>query len=331
MDCAQKMFDEIPIPDVVQWDVLINGYARCNLENEALRVFQYMFVRRVEPDNFCVTTALMVCAQSGALWQGKWIHEYIKKKSLGFDVFIGTALVDMYAKCGCINMAVEVFEGMPKRNAFSWAAMIRGFAIHGYAKEAINFLERMQVEDRLRPDGVVLLGVLMACTHGGLIEEGRFLLENMEARYGVVARHEHYSCVVDLLCRAGKWDEAITLINKMPMKPLPSVWGAVLSSCRTHKNVELAELAVNELLQLANGDRAEEEAAYVQLSNVYSSVEKDEYACKIRRRFGELGMKKPPGCSMIEVDGMANEFVSGDVSHKNLAQIQEILETIPLF
>ncbi|KAF2308674.1 hypothetical protein GH714_012126 [Hevea brasiliensis] len=328
MDDAHKTFDEIPYPDVVQWNVLMNGYARCNLASEALRVFRYMFVIGVEPDEFCVTTALMACAQSGALGQGKWIHEYIKKKSLDFDVFVGTALVDMYAKCGCLYLAVEVLEGMPKRNAFSWAAMIGGFAMHGYASEAIRCLERMQVEDGLKPDGVVLLGVLTACTHAGLQEEGLLLLDNMKARFGILPRHEHYSCVVDLLCRAGRWDDALARIRRMPMKPLASVWGAVLSSCRTHKNVELAELAVKELVQLDNGDIAEEAAAFVQLTNIYLSAEKGEEACKIRRMFGERGMNKPPGCSMIEVDGISNEFVSGDVSHKDLPQMLAILELL---
>lgn len=325
---ARKTFDEIPLPDVVQWNVLMSGYARCNLASEALNAFRYMFVMGVEPDEFCVTTALMACAQSGALVQGKWIHEYIKKKSLEFDVFVGTALVDMYAKCGCLYMAVEVFEGMPKRNAFSWAAMIGGFAMHGHAREAIHCLERMQVEDRLKPDGVVLLGVLVACTHAGLQEEGLFLLDNMKARYGIMPRHEHYSCVVDLLCRAARWDEALALIKRMPMKPLASVWGAVLSSCRTHKNVELAELAVKELVKLDNGDITEEAAALVQLTNIYLSAEKGEKACTLRRTFGERRMNKPPGCSMIEVNGISNEFVSGDVSHKDLPQILAILELL---
>ncbi|EEF44993.1 pentatricopeptide repeat-containing protein, putative [Ricinus communis] len=328
MSDAHKMFDEIHRPDVIQWNVLMNGYIESNLESEALRVFRFMFVKGVEPDEFCVTTALAACAKSGALWQGKWIHEYVKKTTLGFDVFIGTALVDMYAKCGWINMAVQVFEEMPKRSAFSWAAMIGGYAIHGYAREAIHYLERMHAEDGLRPDGVVLLGVLTACTHAGLQEEGRFLLDNMKARYGIVPRHEHYSCVVDLLCRAGRWDEALALIKRMPMKPLASVWGAVLSSCRTHKNAELAEFAVQELLQLENGNGNEEDAAFVQLWNIYLSTGRGEDASKIHRLIGERGLKKTPGCSMIEVNGMVNEFVSGDVSNKDVAQMHAILELL---
>ncbi|KAK9272824.1 hypothetical protein L1049_003202 [Liquidambar formosana] len=317
LDDARKVFDDIPNPDVIQWNVLINGYVRCGLASEALNVFGDMLISEVEPDEYCVTTGLTACSKLGALWQGKWIHEYVKKrKGLELDVFVGTALVDMYAKCGSIDMAVEVFEGMPKRSIFSWAAMIGGFAVHGSARKAIHCLERMQVEDGLMPDGVVLLGVIIACTHAGLQEEGQYLLDNMKALYGIVPKHEHYSCVVDLLCRAGRLDEALQLIRRMPMKPLASVWGALLSGCRIRNNVDLAELAVRELLLIENGGGSEEDGAYVQLSNIYLAARQCEDASRIRRLIGDRGIKKTPGCSTIEVDGEVNEFVSGDVSHQ---------------
>ncbi|KAF5749028.1 putative pentatricopeptide repeat-containing protein [Tripterygium wilfordii] len=328
MSDAKKVFGEIPLPDMVQWNVLMNGYIRCDSATESSRVFQVMLVQGTEPDEYCCTTALTACAQSGALWQDKWIHEYMRRQGFDLDVFSGTDLVDMYAKCGCIDLAVEVFEGMSKRNVFSWAAMIGGFAVHGYARKALDALEKMQVEDRIKPDGVVILGVLMACTHAGLQVEGQSLLENMEARYGIVPQHEHYSCVVDLLCRKGQLDEALHLIRRMPMKPLASVWGALLSSCQTHKDVKLAILAAKELLELDNTGVAKEDVAYVQLSNVYFSAEKNEDACRIRKMIDDRGLKKTPGCSMIEVDGMASEFLSGDVSHPLIPHIHAMLELL---
>ncbi|KAF8390292.1 hypothetical protein HHK36_024817 [Tetracentron sinense] len=310
---ARKLFDEILQPEVIQWNVLMNGYLRRDLASEALNVFRGMMLSEVEPDEFCLATGLTACAHSGALQQGMWIHEYIKKRNwIMEDVFVGTALVDMYAKCGCIDKAVESFEGLSKRNLFTWAAVIGGFAVHGFAREAIHCLERMQEEDGLRPDGVVILGVLTACTHAGFEEEGRFLLDNMEAQYGVVPKHEHYSCTVDLHCRAGRLDDAFSLIRRMPMKPLASVWGSLLSGCRSHGNVELAELAVDELLQIEPGNRAEEDAAYVQLSNIYMGARRYEDARRIRRMMGNKGISKTPGCSVIEVDGKVNEFVAGD-------------------
>ncbi|XP_042510667.1 pentatricopeptide repeat-containing protein At3g28660-like isoform X2 [Macadamia integrifolia] len=321
---ARKVFDEIPNRDVIQWNVLMNGYLRFGFASEGLDVFRSMLLSGILPDEFCVATALTACAQSGALQQGIWIHEYIKKtKGFAMDFFVGTALVDMYAKCGCIDKAVEAFEEMPKRNVFSWAAMIGGFALHGFAREALHCLQRMQEVDGLRPDGVVLLGVLTACTHAGLIEEGRLLLDSMEAVYGVAPKHEHYSCTVDLLCRAGRLDEALELIKRMPMKPLASVWGSLLSNCKSHGNVELAELAVEELL--AN---KEDDGAYVQLSNIYLGARRPNDARRIRMMIGDKGIKKTPGSSVIEVNGVVNEFVAGDVGHYLRHEIHEMLNLL---
>lgn len=332
LEDARKVFDEITDVDVVQCTVLMTGYIQLGLAAEGLSVFQDMLMCEIEPDEFCVTTALTACADLGALVQGKWIHEYVKKREeLVADAFVGTALVDMYVKCGCIDTAVEVFERMPARSVCSWAAMIGGFAIHGQARKAVEYLERMQVEDGLKPDGVALLGVLAACTHAGLHKEGQFLLDNMEARYGVVPKHEHYSCMVDLLCKAGQLEKAFELIKRMPMKPLASVWGALLSGCRNHNNVDLAEVAVKEILLIEKGDRAEEDGAYVQLWNIYFAAGKCEDAVRIRKKIGDRGLKKKPGCSMIEVDGVVNEFVSGDVSHPHIAKIHATLELVSLY
>ncbi|XP_010252255.1 PREDICTED: putative pentatricopeptide repeat-containing protein At3g28640 isoform X2 [Nelumbo nucifera] len=308
LDGAQNVFDEIQKKDAIQWNVLINGYLRWVSASEALNIFRNMF-SDVKPDEFCIATGLTACAHSGALQQGIWIHEYIKKRdAFTEDVFVGTALVDMYAKCGCIDKAVEAFRCMPKRNVFSWAAMIGGYAVHGFAKEALHCLEKMQEEDELMPDGVVLLGVLTACKHAGLLEEGLFLLNHMESKYGVVPKHEHYSCTVDLLCRAGRLDEALKLIRRMPMKPLASVWGSLLSGCSMRGNVELAELAVEELLQLEQ-DALEEDGAYVQLSNIYLGARRSEDAQRIRRLIGDMGIKKTPGCSVIENIHLLENYV----------------------
>lgn len=329
LDDARKVFDDITHVDVIQCNILINGYVKSNMGSEAFGVLRAMLERGIEPDEFCLTTGLTACTQLGALEQGKWIHEYVRRRRnlmMVPDVFILTALVDMYSKCGCIEMAVEVFRSIPKRNKFSWAAMIGGYAVHGRAKEAIECLDKMQREDGINPDGIVILGVLAACKHAGLLKEGEFLLDNMETLYGVVPEHEHYSCVVDLLCRAGQLGEALELIVRMPMKPLASVWGALLSGCRLHNNVILAELAVKELLgEVEDKNEAEEDGAYVQLSNIYLATRKCDDARRIRRMIGDKGLKKIPGCSSIEIDGVFHDFVSGDVSHSRLSEIHLVL------
>ncbi|KAF6154126.1 hypothetical protein GIB67_016378 [Kingdonia uniflora] len=221
----------------------------------------------IELEEFCVAIGIAACAHSGALGQGMWIHEYIRKMGLfGEDLFVGTSLVDMYAKCGCIKRLGEVFEGLFKRNEYSWVAMIGGFSLHGLANQAICSLERMVKEDGVCPNGFVLLGVLTACTHAGLDEEGTNLLEHMEGRYGVVPKHEHYSCTVNLLYMAGRLDKALELIRRMIMKPLALVWGALLSACSIKGNVELAELVAKELLDLepSNGVGVGKDVTYVQ-------------------------------------------------------------------
>ncbi|KAK9090608.1 hypothetical protein Sjap_023785 [Stephania japonica] len=328
---ARKVFDEIPQRDAVHWNVLVSAYLKCGLAGEALGLFRAMLGCSgvVVVDEFCVATGLAACAQSGALTQGMWIHQYVRERGgFGEDVFVGTALVDMYAKCGCIADSVKVFEEMPKRNVFSWSAMIGAFALHGFAREAFLCLDRMVKEDGIRPDSVVLLGTLTACTHGGLEEEGWFLLENMEALYGVVPKHGHYGCMVDLLCRAGRLDEAFALIKRMPMRPLASVWGALLSACRIGSNVELAEIAVEELLRLEHDNGCEEDGAYVQLSNIYLGANRVDDARRIRKLMGERGIKKTPGCSAVEVDGEVSEFVSGDVVHRRRIEISAVLELL---
>ncbi|XP_077209948.1 putative pentatricopeptide repeat-containing protein At3g28640 [Tasmannia lanceolata] len=319
---AHHVFDEIPQRDSVLWNVLINGYLRCGLSSVALGLFRDMLVSDTVPDEFCVATALTACAHSGALLQGAWIHDYARKNGFSNDVFIGTSLVDMFAKCGCIEKAINVFDEMPERNVFSWAAMIGGYAMHGFANEALGCLESMEKQDGLRPDGVVLLEVLTACSHAGLRDKGYHVLLSMGARYGVMPKHEHYSCMVDLLCRAGELDEAFRLIQRMPMRPLASVWGALLSGSRIYGETELAELAAEELLLLErDGVVEEDDGVYVQLSNVYLGASRQEDAHRIRKMMGNRGIKKTPGCSVIEVDGELNEFVAGDDAHPLRLQI----------
>lgn len=308
----------------------MNGYLRRDIPSQALHLFDQLIVSGVELDEFVLTTALTACAHAGALDQGIWIHEYIRKKggvALLNDPHICTTLVSMYAKCGCIDKAVEVFDGVPQRSSFLWAAMIGGFAMHGFAREAVVCLQRMQVEDGLQPDGIALLGVLSACCHAGLVEEGRLLLDQMQSQYGIPPKHEHYSCTVDLLCRVGRLEEAMELIKSMPMRPLASVWGSLLAGCRTYNNVELAELAVEELLRMeAELGSGVADGVHVQLWSLYMKANRQEDASRIRKLMSGGETKKAPGCSVIEVDGLANSFVSADQGHPLRIRIYEILD-----
>ncbi|BAF13100.1 Os03g0735200, partial [Oryza sativa Japonica Group] len=226
-DDARRVFDELPRREAIHYDLVIGAYARAGMAAEGLGVFRAMFMDGVAPDAVVLTTAITACAQAGALECGEWVHRYVERSApelLG-DAFVGSALVSMYAKCGCLEQAVRVFDGMPERNDYVWGTMVGAFAVHGRAEEAVSCLDRMAREDGVRPDGVAVLGALSACAHAGKVDDGLRLLREMSRRYGVAPGHEHYACTVDMLCRVDRLEDAVALIETMPMAPLASVWG----------------------------------------------------------------------------------------------------------
>ncbi|CAA7404106.1 unnamed protein product [Spirodela intermedia] len=324
---AHNLFDEIPRRDVVHWDVLMSGYLRRGLPCEALQLFRRLLLSGAQPDEVALTTALAACARAGTLREGRWIHCYLRDNAGELrtdDAHICAALVTMYAKCGSLDAAREVFETAPRRCRFLWSALIGGLAVHGLAEEAVGCLRGMQEQDGLRPDGVALLGALSACAHAGKAEEGRRLLAEMEALYGVSPRHEHYACAVDMLCKVGRLEEAVELARAMPMRPLASVWGSVLAGCRAGGAVELAELAVAEL------EKIEEElgagaadGAHVQLWSIYMGANRVEDAQRTRKALGGRPGRKTTGRSEIELDGVVSSFVSGDGEHPLRERIYE--------
>uniref|UniRef100_A0A0D9XLU6 Pentacotripeptide-repeat region of PRORP domain-containing protein n=1 Tax=Leersia perrieri TaxID=77586 RepID=A0A0D9XLU6_9ORYZ len=323
-DDARRVFDELPKREAIHYDLVIGAYTRAGMAAEGLGVFREMFVDGVVPDAIVLTTAIAACAQAGALECGEWAHWYVERTApelLG-DAFVGSALVSMYAKCGCLEKAVRVFDGMPERNDYVWGTMVGAFAVHGMADEAVACLDRMASEDGVRPDNVALLGALSACAHAGRVEEGLVLLCEMRRRYGVAPGHEHYSCTVDMLCRVGRLEDAVALIETMPMPPLASVWGSVLSGCRMHGNVELAEVAAAELGKLGAGA---DEGIYVQLSNIYLDANRKDDARRVRKMIGNRGIRKVAAYSAVEVDGVVSSFVADDQAHQRRVEIWEVL------
>ncbi|XP_066364406.1 putative pentatricopeptide repeat-containing protein At3g28640 isoform X2 [Miscanthus floridulus] len=336
-DLARRVFDELPRREAIHYDLLIGSYARAGAPAEGLAVFRAMFAAAADddddddgvvvPDAVVLTTAVAACAQAGALDHGAWVHRYVERTSLGLlaDAFLGSALVGMYAKCGCLDDAVRVFDGMPERNAYVWGTMVGALAVHGMAAEAVACLDRMAREDGARPDGVAVLGALSACAHAGNVEEGLRLLREMRPRYGVVPGHEHYSCAVDMLCRVGRLEDAVGLVETMPMAPLASVWGSVLAGCRSYGNVELAEVAVRELEKLGG---TADEGVYVQLSNIYLDANRKDDARRVRKLIGSRGIKKVPAYSAVEVNGEVSSFVADDQAHPRRFEIWEVLRLL---
>lgn len=318
---ARRLFDRMQSRDVVAWSAMISGYTQADQCQEALALFSEMQVSEVEPNDVTMVSVLSACAVLGALETGKWVHSYIRKKHLPLTVALGTALVDFYAKCGCIDSAVEAFESMPVKNSWTWTALIKGMASNGRGREALELFSSMR-KASIEPTYVTFIGVLMACSHNCLVEEGCQHFDSMTQDYGIQPRIEHYGCVVDLLGRAGLIDEAYQFIRAMPIEPNTVIWRALLSSCALQKNVEVGEEALKQIISLDPSHSGD----YILLSNIYASVGRWKDAAMIRREMKDRGIQKTPGCSLIELDGVVFEFFAEDSNHSQLREIYDKVE-----
>jgi pentatricopeptide repeat protein len=320
VDAAFEVFDGMPGPDKVSWTALIDGFVKNGRHDEAIDCFRAMLLDGVETDYITLVAVVSACAEVGALGLGMWVHRLVLRQRLERNVRVANSLIDMYARCGQVNLAAQVFRSIRKRTVVSWNSMIVGFAANGRCTDAIELFEEMRRQG-FKPDAVTLTGVLTACSHAGLTEHGLRYYDLMTTEYGVAARMEHYGCVVDLLGRAGRLDEAMHVVETMPMRPNEVVLGALLAGCRTHGNLDMAEQMMQHLFELdPQGD-----ANYVLLSNIYAAVGKWDGAGKVRSLMKARGVKKRPGHSTVEIDGDVHEFVSGDQSHPLAGEIGQML------
>ncbi|CAJ1932733.1 unnamed protein product [Sphenostylis stenocarpa] len=308
LDQARDYFERSPSRDIVLWTAMINGYVQFNRFEEAIALFGEMQMRGVKPDKFIVVTLLTGCAQSGALEQGKWIHNYIDENSILVDAVVGTALIEMYAKCGCIDKSLEIFNGLKEKDTASWTSIICGLAMNGKTSKALELFEAMQMFG-LKPDDVTFIAVLSACTHAGLVEEGRKLFHSMSSVYDIEPNLEHYGCFIDLLGRAGLLQEAEELIRKLPDENneiIVPLYGALLSACRTYGNIDMGERLATALAKVKSSDSS----LHTLLASIYASADRWEDVRKVRSKMKDLGIKKVPGYSAIEVDGKWQQRLS---------------------
>ncbi|XP_074586799.1 pentatricopeptide repeat-containing protein At2g29760, chloroplastic-like [Curcuma longa] len=302
MDAARELFDQMPERDVVSWSCMISGYVQSNRFAEALHLFKEMQIDNlIKPNEVTMVSVLSACAHLVALEQGKWVHAYIDKNHMTLDNEhnLGAALIDMYAKCGSIETALKVFESLRRHNVSSWNALITGLAVNGLARESLHAFQQMLRYD-LKPNDVTFLGVLMACVHGGLVCEGRQYFERMRTVYGIQPEMKHYGCLVDLLGRAGLLEEAEGAVRSMPMKPDIMVLGALLGACRIHRDVAIAERVKSDVLQL----KAKQSGCHVLLSNIFAAAGRWADAFQMRNSLKKTGIKKIPGSSSVELDGI---------------------------
>lgn len=323
LDVAQRLFDRMPEWNVVSWAVMVAGYINGEMYVDALRLFNFMLRESKEavPNEAVLVCVLTACAQIGALDQGEWVHAYIDRTKLPKSSNVATALINMYSKCGRIESAKQVFRDASAKDVMTWTSMISGLALHGLGNEALQLFRRM-VDERIRPDSIVLLGVLNACSHSGLVDEGRAIFYGMVRLWRIVPAVEHYGCLIDLLGRAGQLEKALAIIIKMPVEPDIVIWRALLSACRTHGNVELSECIIDHIGRLDIGSQG---GGHVLLSNLYASVGRWDEVVRMRNRMGVECRGSSPGCSWIEVDGTVHEFLAADRLHPQINAIRDKL------
>ncbi|KAF5185306.1 Pentatricopeptide repeat-containing protein [Thalictrum thalictroides] len=286
---AHSVFDNMPIKNLGSWSAMITGYMGGGNWDKGISLLREMiFDEGLNPDQVAFGSILSRCSNMGytGLLVGKSIHGFIERNGWNLNVEIGTALVDMYTKCGLLNCGLLIFQSMNERNVLAWSAMICGLAQHGYGEKAIFMFERMK-EDGVRPNEITFTGILSACTHVGLVEEGLKYFHRMVEEYGLEPRIQHYGCVVDLLGRAGRLDKAYEVIKTMKLEPNVVVWGSFLAACKLHKQFKMAEKVMEQVLKV----REAELTAYGNLVNSLDGLELNyvqEY-CKVGNKLWCMG------------------------------------------
>ncbi|XP_011044784.1 PREDICTED: pentatricopeptide repeat-containing protein At2g42920, chloroplastic [Populus euphratica] len=325
IDKSRSLFDKMLLRNTVSWNSMISGYVRKGRFFEAMELFSRMQEEGIKPCEFTMVSLLNACACLGALRQGEWIHDYIVKKNFALNSIVITAIIDMYSKCGSIDKALQVFKSAPKKGLSCWNSLILGLAMSGRGDEAVRLFSMLE-SSNLKPDHVSFIGVLTACSHAGMVDRAKDYFLLMSETYKIEPSIKHYSCMVDVLGRAGLLEEAEELIRSMPVNPDAIIWGSLLSSCREYGNIEMAKLAAKRVNELDPN----ESSSFVLLSNVYAAHNHFKEAIEQRISLKEKQMEKEPGCSLIEVNGEIHEFVAGGRLHPRSKDIYHALDDLGL-
>ncbi|KAK2968091.1 hypothetical protein RJ640_028924 [Escallonia rubra] len=304
-----RMSKEGLVPDLVTWNAMISGFVQSRRTFEAVELFRDMLFAGIKPNHVTVTGLLPVCGMMGSIQRGKEIHGLIYRMWLYVNVFVASALIDMYSKCGSVKDAWNVFDKIPVKNVASWNAMIGCYGRHGMVDSAVQLFERMQ-DEGMQANQVTLICILSACSHGGLVEKGLSIFRSMRETYRVDASKEHYACVVDLLSRSGRMEEAYNLVKEMPIEVTDSIAGAFFNGCKLHKRRDLAKQMAEDILRM----ELKRPGGFVTLSNIYASDGEWEEVENVRKVMKEKGVHKKAGFSLIKEDEVA-ELQLGNESH----------------
>ncbi|XP_072978581.1 pentatricopeptide repeat-containing protein At3g22690 [Typha angustifolia] len=320
---AWQHFSMMPSRDLISWNTMISALAQNSQFEEAIELFITMQLLGMRPDSTTIVSVASACGYLGSLNLAKWIYSYINWKEIPCDTKLETTLIDMFARCGDSRSSKHIFDKMQIKDVPAWTAAIGAMACEGNGVEALETFAKM-IEDGLKPDGLTFAVVLTACSHGGLVEEGRKFFQSMSTDHNFSPKIVHYGCMVDLLGRAGFLEEACSIIESMPMEPNDVIWRTLLAASHIHHDLEIAEYATKQILKLA----PDTSGAHVLLSNTYASAGRWEDVAKVRTYMKEKGIQKATGSSLIEVDGIIHEFTSSDESHPEMDLIAQMLHQI---
>ncbi|XP_031129801.1 pentatricopeptide repeat-containing protein At4g21065 [Ipomoea triloba] len=309
-ESAHYLFEGMSEKNLVAWNSVINGYAVNSRPNETLTLYRKMELEGVQPDGFTLVSLLTASAELGALALGRRAHLYMVKVGLDRNLHAANSLLDLYAKCGNIKEARQVFDELEEESVVSWTSLIVGLAVNGFGKMALELFKEMERRGFVSTE-ITFVGVLYACSHCGMVDEGFAYFERMQKEFGIKPKIEHYGCMVDLLGRAGLVKRAYEYIKNMPLEPNAVIWRTLLGACSIHGHLELGEVARSKLMELEpthSGD-------FVLLSNLYASERRWSDVHTVRKTMLQEGVKKVPGHSLVELGNCVHEFIMGDRTH----------------
>ncbi|XP_071704502.1 pentatricopeptide repeat-containing protein At5g15300-like [Rutidosis leptorrhynchoides] len=323
VDEAKILFDQMPERNLISWSTMIGGYAKIGEPKRALELLETFKKEGIKPDETFILGVISACSQLGVLDAAESVIDEYVGPGLFSNLHVATSLIDMYAKCGDLQKATQVFEMTRKKDLFCYSTMIAAYANHGLGREAILLFEEMK-RNNLEPDAATFIGLLSGCNHGGLIDEGWRYFKQMTDEYGIQPTDKHYACMVDLLGRAGCLNEAYNLIHSMKVAPSAAVWSSLLAACSVRCNAELAEVAANKLFKI----EPDNSGNYILLSNIYAALKQWDNVAKVRAMIRQNRVRKNKGSSWIELDSVVYEFVMRDFKHLDYDNVSYILDLL---
>ncbi|PON71450.1 Tetratricopeptide-like helical domain containing protein [Parasponia andersonii] len=320
---ASMMFCGMNRKDIVSWSTIIAGYSQGGYGEEAFEYLSWMRKDGPKPNEYALASLLSVCGNMAMLDQGKQLHAHVLSVGLEHTSIIQSSLINMYSKCGSIKEASEIFYQIEQKDIVSWTTMINGYAEHGYSQEAISLFEKIP-KAGMSPDSVTFVGILAACSHAGFADLGFHYFKSMRSEYQIIPSKEHYGCVIDLLCRAGRLSDAEGMIRSMPFQQDDVVWSTLLRACRVHGDVDCGRRAAEEILKLDPTCAG----THITLANIYAAKGKWREAAEQRKTLKSMGVIKEPGWSWIKVSDQVSAFVAGDQSHPQWREIYSVLKLL---